>query len=95
MKRLVHMTAAALMGWYLMVPPRGHPNAPMASWHIEEGDDSAQACNDDWNYSMAYMKAHPHEIPNPTYPYPNWQIANYLIQSKCMDGNDLRSAARY
>ncbi|MGO9450233.1 MAG: hypothetical protein ACLQDV_04160 [Candidatus Binataceae bacterium] len=53
--KLYHVSALALVGWYLMVPPQtrfrwiGQPRyddgAPLGSWTTEQSFDKAEACN--------------------------------------------------
>jgi hypothetical protein len=45
-----HAAALALVGWYLMIPPRGHDpqtfddHAPLASWFVFSAHDAAHEC---------------------------------------------------
>ncbi len=41
---LRHAAALALVGWYLMVPPPDHPDAPLALWTHPLRYDTAEEC---------------------------------------------------
>jgi hypothetical protein len=51
--KLHHTAALALMGWYLILPPRDarkpegyNPDAPLKQWYQARAFDSAKACED-------------------------------------------------
>lgn len=48
--KLRYAAALALVGWYLMMPPKKADgsldiSAPLSHWHVEAGFDSGQQCS--------------------------------------------------
>jgi hypothetical protein len=41
---LHHAAALALLGWYLIMPPKGYPKAPLTCWSHMWSFDTAKEC---------------------------------------------------
>jgi hypothetical protein len=62
--KLRHAAALALVGWYLMLPPRDttmpegfNSSAPLNRWLQARAFDSAKACEDGISEFLGYAKA--------------------------------------
>ncbi len=57
--KLPHAAALALVGWYLMLPPKQDIQAPIAKWRIVGNYDSADQCFTDkaWYVGHAELRA--------------------------------------
>lgn len=49
---------AALVGWYLMMPPFEHPNVPLSQWRIVGSYDFAGYCERERDKALAESTKH-------------------------------------
>jgi hypothetical protein len=54
---LRHAAALALVGWYLMVPSKKDPNAPIRDWGHYGSYDTAKECGEEqeWLYQRSKL----------------------------------------
>ena len=83
--RLRHVTALALVGWYLMAPPlvndQSQPDAPISRWTIIKSFDSAMECEN--RASELRQSSHVTELP--TGP-----VKLRIFSTKCIVSDDPR-----
>ncbi len=78
-----HAAALAVVGWYLMTPPRGSdgqpdPQAPLPRLYQYGSYDSARECYDGWVAALRISKG-----------APEWHVQE-LAEAKCVATDDPR-----
>ena len=83
----LHAVALALVGWYLIVPLKGHPEAPLKYWTHMWSFDTAKECQQSLLGMIARI-----DQPNVSPPqgFTREEFRQELLGSQCVESDDPR-----
>jgi hypothetical protein len=91
---LHHITALALVGWYLMLPPDGKPTAPLSQWTLVRSYDNVGACeklrDDSITAAMQLWSAARRKNPESQETETAKQVWKESYDPKCIASDDPR-----